>query len=217
LEDVFADFRRVVQHAKSAVPRLVVLGPPGSGKTTLEKYLAWRVARGTFRMLGRQFVPAQIRLREWEAWALKEQEPNVSLADYLAERYRQTGMRHAPTPAQWQRWLVRGEILLLLDGLDEIPGDLSFVAALQTALTTFTDCPTMLTCRTVSFEQHRALCPNLPVFTLAGLDSAQRCLSCQSPRPVCPRGADRPAQPYAADAAAGGKPIGVEYHLLCGG
>jgi len=48
---------------------------------------------------------------------------------------------------------VRGEVLLLLDGLDEIAGHQSFVVALQTALTTFQDCPTVLTCRTVSFEQ----------------------------------------------------------------
>lgn len=76
-----------------------------------------------------------------------------------------------PTAEQWRQ---RGDVLLLLDGLDEIAGHQAFLAALKTALTLFTDCLTVLTCRTVSFEQHRALCPDFPVFILAGLDDDKR-------------------------------------------
>ena len=65
-------------------------------------------------------------------------------------------------------------MLLLLDGLDEVADNSSFKAALRTALTLYKDCPTVLTCRTVSFEEHRGLCPAFPVFILAGLDHTQR-------------------------------------------
>lgn len=142
----------------------------GSGKTTLEQYLRWQAANGHLRVSGRQLVPARVRLREWEAWALKKK--NFSLPDYLREHYKD--LKPAPKVEQWRQWLQRGEVLLLLDGLDEITVNQSFVAALKTALTTFKDCPTVLTCRTDSFEQHRTLCPNFPAFTLEELEVKQQ-------------------------------------------
>ncbi len=210
LNEVWSDFRKVT-HAASDVPRFVVIGSPGGGKTTLEQYLAWVCSQprsersersGVVRSQPRSdsgvacsdsgvasvetalrftpclttnTVPARVRLREWEAWATAERErPNVSLADYLAERCRQNNLSPAPTAAQWQRWLQRGEVLLLLDGLDEIAGNKSFVDALKSTLSTLKDCPTVLTCRTVSFEQHKAVCPDFPVFMLSGLEDSQR-------------------------------------------
>ncbi len=172
LEQVFTDFQSAAKGAKTAVPGFVVLGPPGSGKTTLVQYLGWQAANGTLHVSGRPLLPVRVRLREWEAWATKEADPQQRLPQYLTERYKD--LPHAPSTAQWQRWLQKGEVLLLLDGLDEIEGKSFFLSALKTALLTFEGCPTMLTCRTVSFEQHRALCPDFPIFTLAGLDTAQR-------------------------------------------
>jgi hypothetical protein len=63
---------------------------------------------------------------------------------------------------------------VLLDGLDETEGKPVFLSALRTALSLFKTCPIVITCRTVSFEQHRALCPDFAVFTLAGLTDTQR-------------------------------------------
>ena len=45
-EAVVFDFRGAVPKAGSSVPRFAVLGPPGSGKTTLEQVLAYRAATG---------------------------------------------------------------------------------------------------------------------------------------------------------------------------
>jgi predicted NACHT family NTPase len=93
LEEVFANFRRVAKDAKSDVPRFFVLGPPGSGKTTLAQYLAWACSgsRGeSSNALGigqlrfasgmtANLIPARVRLREWEAWATKPENPEHGL------------------------------------------------------------------------------------------------------------------------------------------
>ena len=73
--------------AKTVVPSFVVLGPPGSGKTTLVQYLGWQAANGTLHVSGRPLLPVRVRLREWEAWATKEADPQQRLPQYLTERY----------------------------------------------------------------------------------------------------------------------------------
>ncbi len=171
LNDLLTGFRRQSTQADEDIPRFVVVGPPGSGKSALTQYLSWRAAHGELRMAGKRIVPARISLREWERWASKNDEK--SLPVYLATRYADAG-RHPPTPEDWRRLLIRGDVLLLLDGLDELKGDPAFEEALASALTAWRQCPMVLTCRTVSFEQHRSVCPDYPVFTLAGFDERQQ-------------------------------------------
>ena len=220
-EKVFTDFQAVVRKAASAVPRFVVLGPPGSGKSTLVQYLALQAAQGVLRVAQQQLVPVRVRLREREA-----RRPQASLTEYLTARYRERlagqERRLVPTAAHWDHWLQRGEVLLLLNGLDEIERNSSISMALEAALNAFRNTPTMLTCRTVSFEEYRELCPEWPVFILAGLDDSQRDAYIRAFRTEYPAqydstAADRPAQPYATDASPGREPLAPVHHLLCGG
>ena len=172
LERVFSAFPLVTKAATTSVPRIVVFGPPGSGKTTLIQYVGWQVAQRAWPLAGRSLLPVRIRLREWETWATKEGKQEESLPHYLTDRYKM--LSPAPHALQWRHWLQKGEVLLLLDGLDEVEGKPFFLSVLKTALATFNECPTLLTCRTVSFEQHRTVCPNFPLFTLAPLAPEQR-------------------------------------------
>ncbi len=171
LEQLFADFRAFTKRASAAVPRFLVLGPPGSGKTTLVQHLSRQAADGHLRVAGRRLLPVRLRLREWEAFVVARVGSTQHLPAYLTQQY--SHLDAAPHEWQWRRWLHNGEVLLLLDGLDEVQGDSSFLTLLTTTLTTFMACPVVMTCRTVSFEQHRTVCPDFPLFTLAGLDQAQ--------------------------------------------
>ncbi len=171
VEQLFENFHTLEKDAKLTTPRFVVLGPPGSGKTTLMQYLGWRAANGHLRMAGRRLLPIRVRLREWEAFAVDKIGVEQQLPAYLAQCY--SHLSSTPDAPHWRRWLQNGELLLLFDGIDEIQGAPFFLSLVATTLATFAPCPAVLTCRTVSFEQHRSICPDFSVFTLAGLTPAQ--------------------------------------------
>ncbi|HPE70934.1 MAG TPA: HEAT repeat domain-containing protein [Candidatus Competibacter sp.] len=162
--EVFEDFRRYGQG--QAIPRFFVLGPPGSGKTTLTRWLIREALEGRLTRPGDggPWLPVFVRLLDWQRTKAQNLEDFLVAHCQSARIDRQT----------WERWLERGELLLLLDGLDEV--DQPFVKdILSPALQRLRRlaCAVVLTCRTVSFEAHRALTVltegQWPVFVLDGL------------------------------------------------
>lgn len=91
-------------------PKLMILGSPGSGKTTFLKYLAINCVSGQFQS---DRVPILVTLREFA-----ERTGAPSLLDYIATQFSSCGIREPKLTAE--AILAQGRGLILLDGLDEI-------------------------------------------------------------------------------------------------
>ncbi|MGW1491748.1 NACHT domain-containing protein [Streptomyces sp. NPDC002402] len=94
--------------------RIVVVGDPGAGKTTMLRHLALCIAEQT---QGQELpeLPAYVELFRFV------QSGHVSLLDYLAEHWA-TQYGFADARDYLEEQLVAGDAALLLDGLDEVLG-----------------------------------------------------------------------------------------------
>jgi predicted NACHT family NTPase len=120
--------------------RLLILGKPGAGKTTFLKHLAVDCSQGKFQS---DLIPVLIELREIrsEEWKLLDE---ISVQLEL-------------DPQQTQKLLAQGKLLVLMDGLDEVPTS-GFRRNVQNQVRDLTKEPRhagnrfMLTCRTQIIE-----------------------------------------------------------------
>ncbi len=100
------------QEVVTEYQKLMVFGKPGVGKTIFLKHLGIQCIKGLFAL---NHVPVFIVLREFAAEARLNHE--VSLFSYIQQSFTYSGITQA---SGLETLLQSGQVLLLLDGLDEV-------------------------------------------------------------------------------------------------
>ena len=132
-------FRRAKQLHRRG---LVILGDPGSGKTThLKRMLIWCLREGSLSLgLDANLVPVFLPLRQLEA-------PETTIDRFIEGQIdTQLGL----APGFGKRLLARGGLLLLFDGLDEVADPTRRAAVtrwIERVLNAHPDCVPVVTCR----------------------------------------------------------------------
>lgn len=101
--------------------KIVILGKPGAGKTTFLCHMALECNEGRYKP---DCIPVFLSLRTFAAQY--QESDDQALLNYLHQLWQRCGLE----VKQVKGLLDRGRVLLLLDGLDEVPAALS-----QTVLT----------------------------------------------------------------------------------
>lgn len=174
---------------------LVLLGDPGSGKSTFVNFLAFCLAANTlepeadwlahlkgWRKEESDLLPVIITLRDFArqyADALPEKATVSHLWDFIVSRLKANNLERAAEPIL--EALETGKTILLFDGLDEVPtrSQRIFVRDAVRAFTwQYNKCRILVTCRVLSYQEPEKGKPDLrltefPTYEIAEFNEEQ--------------------------------------------
>jgi len=138
-------FQAVVQYR-----RLMIVGPPGSGKSMLLKNLAFQYAEGRLRTLPDRPIPVLLELH------YLGEKPDLPLERHLAMALERN--RFANAERFVSQNLANGTLMLLLDGLDEVNSSErgQVVTKIRDFLDVQRDCRVLITCRNAVYKDEFA-------------------------------------------------------------
>jgi len=94
--------------------RMVIVGEPGSGKTTICQYILLKFQSNAHKVTG---IPLLVTIRDFSSAKSKKQD--LTLLDYITEEL--TNIMERPVPPGFvEFWLSRDNTLTIMDGLDEV-------------------------------------------------------------------------------------------------
>lgn len=162
--------------------RLVILGNPGSGKSTFLNHLALCLAAGWLDWLHgwredeAAILPIPVVIRDFSRW-LPEDVKAVNprhLWDFIVSRLEAQNLAFAVEPLR--QALEEGKAIVLLDGLDEIPSRTKRIA-IRNAVSAFArrydGSRLVATCRVLSYQDPAWRLEGFPAFELAPFNEDQ--------------------------------------------
>ncbi|MBD2024277.1 HEAT repeat domain-containing protein [Leptolyngbya sp. FACHB-711] len=157
----------------SQVQRVVLLGAPGSGKTTLMSYCAVMLAQGKPELVGLDktvdWLPILIKIRD-----LMKQ-PEINILQYARQMVKADLGLELP-PEFFEHWLKDGRALILLDGLDEVAEEArryKVVERIESFLGTHRRNPAIITSRPAGYKPDFFRTDEFPHYEILPFDDDQ--------------------------------------------
>jgi NACHT domain len=124
-QEIFID--TIIHHLSAEYPVAILLGIPGSGKSTILQWFALQMARACLKAdydlpenLRPKQIPILLRISDYAKRLGRPETESQSFKDFL---FQQASRIHTEIPLRLLDELQKGHCLVLLDGLDEVTSD----------------------------------------------------------------------------------------------